>query len=259
MRYRSVAFFSTLALCSAIVSPVCADDKAMDQWFDKYLQTEAGQEKLGKAVEGYFRKMQERAQKDEASRADAEIEAQFKNPVKIDLANAPTIGPANAKITIVEFSDFQCPFCSRGAKTVKEVMKAYPNDVKVAFKNLPLPFHQQAVPAAKAALAAGKQGKFWEMHDVLFENQQNLTDELFVAQAGKLGLNVEKFKTDMASEEIAKQIEADKALAEKQGIQGTPFFYVNGVAVRGAYPAEHFKKIVDRWLAGGAAPADKKS
>lgn len=258
MRYGSLALYSALALCTAVASPVRADDKAMDQWFDKYLQTDAGQEKLGKAVEKYFRKMQENAQKDEASRQEAEVENQFKNPVKIDVANAPTIGPANAKITIVEFSDFQCPFCSRGSKTIKEVMKAYPNDVKVAFKNLPLPFHQQAVPAAKAALAAHKQGKFWEMHDALFENQQTLTDEFFIAQAGKLGLNVDKFKTDMGSEEIAKQIEADKALAEKQGIQGTPFFYVNGVAVRGAYPTEHFKKIVDRWLANGGA-ADKKS
>ena len=115
MRYGSLALYSALALCTAVAAPVRADDKAMDQWFDKYLQTEAGQEKLGKAVEGYFRKMQERAQKDEASRQEAEVENQFKNPVKIDVANAPTIGPANAKITIVEFSDFQCPFCSRGS------------------------------------------------------------------------------------------------------------------------------------------------
>ncbi|MCB0317866.1 MAG: thioredoxin domain-containing protein [Bdellovibrionales bacterium] len=149
---------------------------------------------------------------------------------------------------MVEFSDFQCPYCKRGADTMAEVLKAYPNDVNLVFKNLPLPFHKQAGPAAKAALAAGKQGKFWEMHDRLFNNQQRLSAGFYEEQAKDLGLDVEKFKTDLNDPELEKQLKADMDLAQKHGISGTPGFFVNGVEVRGAMPVDHFKGIIDRWL-----------
>ena len=113
-------------------------------------------------------------------------------------------------------------------------------------------FHKQAKPAAAAALAAGEQGKFWEMHDALFNNQRSLSPTFYEEQAEKLGLDVDKFKKDMESEAIQKQIDEDVKLAGKHGISGTPGFFVNGVAVKGAYPLDHFKKIVDRWLKQGA-------
>ncbi len=227
-------------------------DAQFSELMKKYLATPAGQKELGVSVENYFKSRQQEALKEEESRAEAEMENQFKNPVKIDLGAAPIKGPANAKITIVEFSDFQCPFCRRGNDTVSQVMKMYPNDVKVAFMHKPLPMHPEAEPAAKASTAAGKQGKFWEMHDALFANQDKLSAAFYEEQAKKLGLNVEQFKKDMASPEVEKVVKDQAALADKLGVQGTPNFFVNGVAVRGAYPAEHFKKIIDRWLNGPA-------
>ena len=125
-------------------------------------------------------------------------------------------------------------------------MKAYPNEVKLIFKNFPLPMHPQAKPAAKAALAAQKQGKFWEFYDILFANQGSLSPEFYLKKATELGLNIDKFKADMASPEVAKQLETDIGDGKTLGVQGTPGFFVNGVAVRGAYPLEHFKMIIDR-------------
>jgi protein-disulfide isomerase len=129
------------------------------------------------------------------------------------------------------------------------VLKAYPNDVKIVFKNLPLAFHNEAEPAAKAALAAGKQGKFWEFHDELFANQQKLGDAFYEDTAKKLGLKVDQWKKDLASPEIEAAVKADKNEADRLEVRGTPGFFVNGVRVAGAYPFEHFKLIVDRLLA----------
>lgn len=215
---------------------------------EKYLQTEAGQDAIGKAAETYFKRMEETARQRQARAQEIELEEQFKNPVKIEIGNSPVKGPKDAKVTIIEFSDYQCPYCKRGKDVMAAIAKAYPNDVKIAFKNLPLAFHQEAGSAAKAALAAGKQNKFWEMHDLLFDNQSQLGQTFYEKSAADLGLNVEKFKKDMISAEIEKQIEEDTQLAQKHGIGGTPGFFVNGVAVRGAYPLEHFKMIIDRWL-----------
>jgi protein-disulfide isomerase len=224
------------------------DPKQFSDAFTKFTSTEAGQEALANAVEGAFKKRQERAVKDAEAKQKAELEEQFKNPIKFEIGGSPVKGPANAKVTIFEFSDFQCPFCKRGADNLEQVVKAYPNDVKLVFKNLPLAMHPEAMPAAKAALAAHKQGKFWEMYSELFNNQGSLNSELYSELAKKLNLNLEKFKSDMASPEIEKQVKDDMAQAQSQQIQGTPFFSVGGVAVRGAYPPEHFKTIIDRHL-----------
>lgn len=232
-----------LGQAQAEISP--ADfQKAMDQ----YLAGEQGQAKIGKSVETYFKNLQEKARKDREAQEQAALEEQFKNPVKIDIGNSPVAGPKNAAITIVEFSDFQCPYCSKAKATIDQIKKAYPNDVKVVFKHLPLAFHPNAEPAAKASMAAHKQGKFWEMHDLLFENQAKLGDELYIELAKQLKLDIDKFKKDMQDEDIANQIKADVKIAEKHEIRGTPGFFVGGVAVKGAYPFDHFKKIIDRLL-----------
>ncbi len=223
-------------------------NEAFAKAMEAYLQTESGMEKIGDSMQAYFQKQQQKAQADRAKQEEQALEDQFKNPIKVDVANAPVKGPKEAKITVVEYSDFECPFCSRGASTVEEIMKAYPKDVKVAFKNLPLPFHKNAKPAALAALAAGKQGKFWEMHDILFANQKGLGEELFLSTAKQLGLNIDQFKKDLADPALAKQIEEDSKEAGKIGISGTPGFVVNGVLVKGAYPLSHFQTIIDRQL-----------
>lgn len=233
-----------------VAGPVAAEISQEDfqKALAKYLETENGRKTVGSAVETYFKTRQEGAKKEQAQRAAAEMENQFKNPVKIPVGNSPIKGPEDAKITIIEFSDFQCPYCSRADKTMQEVLKAYPKDVRLVFKNLPLPFHKQAEPAARAALAAGKQGKFWEMHDAMFKNQRGLNTEFFNKTAADIGIDVEKFKKDFGSEEVKQMVKDDADLARKHGIRGTPGFFVNGVAVKGAYPFDHFKKIIDRWL-----------
>lgn len=244
MRKHFKTFGLTLVtLAGLVTAPVVAEitDRDFEAAIGKYLKTDAGQEAIGNAIQSYSMKMREKAMTEE-------FERQFANPVAIDVGNSPVRGPAGAKVTIVEFSDFQCPFCSRGKNTMEEVMKKYPNDVKVAFKNLPLPMHPEAMPAAKAALAANKQGKFWEMHDALFNNQGALGSAFYEQKAKELGLNLEKFKADMNAKETEDAIKADMELGNKNGIQGTPGFFVNGIAVKGAYPVDHFAKIIDRLL-----------
>ena len=229
------------------------DPKQFSDAMQKYLATDDGQQTLGKTVEDFFKKKQQEMMKKQQEAQQQEVEDQFKNPVKIEAGNSPAKGPASAKITIIEFSDFQCPFCKRGMDAMDEIVKAYPNDVKVAFKHLPLPFHKEAMPSAKASMAAHRQGKFWQMHDALFKNQDKLGASFYTETAKSLGLNMEQFQKDMASPEIEAEIKADQALAAKHGIQGTPGFFVGGVAVKGAYPVDHFKMIIDRLL--GKTPA----
>jgi protein-disulfide isomerase len=256
-KISSFASRASLALCSLGLAASVASAEISDQDFansiEKYLKTDSGMEKIGSAMERYFQRRQQEAMKKQEEQQKAEVEEQFKNPSKIDVGGSPVKGPANAKVTIVEFSDFQCPYCKRGFETMEAVAKAYPKDVKIAFKHFPLPFHKEAEPAARAAWAAQQQGKFWEFHEALFNNQDKLGAEFYIQAATDLKLNVEKFKTDMASEAAAKQVKADTEIGQKNGIQGTPGFFVNGVAVKGAYPVDHFKGIIDRWLKGDVA------
>lgn len=220
---------------------------------DSYLETESGQKALGSTIEQYFKNRQLEARKEQERKAQMAIEQQFKNPTVVPVGGSPVKGPKDAPITIIEFSDFQCPYCSRANNTVEEVLKKYPGKVRVAFKNLPLPFHEEAKPAAAAALAAGEQGKFWEMHDALFENQRSLNADFYKATAEKLGLDVQKFLADMKSDKVQKQIEEDMELASKNGITGTPGFFINGVQLKGAQPLPAFEKVIDRWLEEGKA------
>jgi protein-disulfide isomerase len=176
-------------------------------------------------------------------------------------------GNPDAMITIVEFSDFQCPFCSRGGKTALDLVKKYPNDVKVVFKHNPLPFHKQAPDASKAAMAAGEQGKFWEMHDLLFEKQKEMkTADMAALTAGlaqQLGLDVAKFKKDYANPKYDQVIKDDMAMGSKIGVRGTPHFFINGVRLSGAQPINKFEEIINaqleaakKELAAGTARAD---
>jgi protein-disulfide isomerase len=239
---------SAAALCCMHTATAEITEKDFDASMSKFLQSDAGVKKIGEALDKYFRQKQQDAFKQQEEQQKADLEAQFKNPVKVDVGAAPVKGNANAKITIIEFSDFQCPFCKRGRDTMDEVLKAYPNDVKIAFKHYPLPFHDKAMPASRASWAAQRQGKFWEFYKALFDNQDKLTEEFYLETAKGLGLNIDKFKADMASAESEAAVKADMELAQKNGIQGTPGFFVNGIAVKGAYPVEHFKTIIDRLL-----------
>ncbi|MDC0358274.1 thioredoxin domain-containing protein [Oligoflexia bacterium] len=255
MSKSKILYFSSFlaALIISLSSVALAEMKQaeFEKMFKTYIGTDKGQEAVGSAVETYFKGLKDKRRKEQEVRQEAQLEEQFKNPVKVSVGSSPVKGPKNAKVTIIEFSDFQCPYCKRAADTMAQVLKEYPNDVKVSFKNLPLGFHKHAMGAAKAALAAGKQGKYWEMHDALFENQKDLGPDYFTKAAKNLKLDMDKFKKDMDSEEIAKQIAEDQKLAAKHEIRGTPGYFVNGVQVKGAYPFDHFKMIIDRWLKKG--------
>jgi protein-disulfide isomerase len=168
---------------------------------------------------------------------------------QVALGDAPTRGPASAKVKIVEWSDFQCPFCSRVGPTLEQVRKEYGDQVQLSFKHMPLSFHDKAKGAHAAAEAAGRQGKFWEFHDKLFANQRALDEATYLAYAKEFGLDVEKFKNDMASAHVQKRIDADIAQAGSLGVTGTPAFYINGRFLSGAQPFESFKRVIDEELA----------
>jgi protein-disulfide isomerase len=172
----------------------------------------------------------------------------------LPVGDSPVLGKADAPVTIVAFSDLQCPFCARGATTMHRLVEKYPNDVRVVFKHYPLPFHQQADEAAKATIAAGNQGKFWEMHDWLFENQrqfkvhQNGFKEWTAQRAKEMGLDVEQFEADFDAPATQKQIDDDMKLGQDVAVRGTPHFFVNGERVRGAKPLADFEAVVKRKL-----------
>jgi protein-disulfide isomerase len=170
-------------------------------------------------------------------------------------------GPEAAKVTIALFSDFQCPFCARVEPTLKALQAAYPGAVRLDWRHLPLPFHPNALPAAKASEAAREQGKFWEMHDRLFEEQASLSDALYARTAKELGLDLKRFERDAAGERISKRIAEDQALAAAVGASGTPTLFVNCRKMVGAQPVEAFKPVVeeeikkaDALLAKGVKP-----
>ena len=171
----------------------------------------------------------------------------------------PWKGNPNAAVTIVEVSDFQCPFCSRVGPSIKGLLEAYPNDIKIVWANQPLPFHPNAKPAAIAALAAHRQGKFWEMHDKLFANQQDLGPAKYEQWAKEIGCDLAKFKTDIADPALAKQIEKEQAAANATGANGTPSFFIGGKLVQGALPVDDFKKEVETALADAKAAAAGKT
>jgi protein-disulfide isomerase len=182
---------------------------------------------------------------------DAPAAAAAAPPTHVDVAveDAPVKGPKNAPVTILEFSDFQCPFCSRVLPTIKQLESDYAGKLRIAFKMSPLPFHAKAPLAAEAALAANEQGKFWEMHDKLFANQANLERTDLERYAQELGLDMGKFKSALDSGKFKAHVEKDKAEAAKAGATGTPTFAINGTLVIGAQPVDAFKKVIDEALA----------
>jgi protein-disulfide isomerase len=160
----------------------------------------------------------------------------------------PIRGNPKAAVSIVMFSDFQCPFCGKVEPTLKQVSDTYKDQVKIIWKHEPLSFHPNAMPAALAAEAARKQGKFWEMHDLMFANQQALSSAKYEEWAKQIGLNMDKFKKDMEDPKTRARVEEDMKLATAMGADGTPHFFINGQKLAGAMPFESFKSAIDEEL-----------
>ena len=172
----------------------------------------------------------------------------------IDLGDAPVLGDKNAPVTIVEFSDFQCPYCGRFfTQTLPSIKKDYidTGKAKLVFRDFPLSFHPNAAPAAEAAECANEQGKYWGYHDKLFENQDSLSSELYLTLAEELGLDSDKFKTCIESNKYSEEVQADFSYGAKVGVSGTPTFFINGLKLVGAQPYEAFKQMIDAELAKG--------
>lgn len=160
----------------------------------------------------------------------------------------PIKGNLEAKVTIVEFSDFQCPFCGRVEPTLKQIFQTYGDQVRLVYKHYPLPSHQYAQGAAQASLCAKEQGKFWEYHDLLFENQEKLTVSDLKKYAQELGLKQDQFNSCLDSKKYQSQIGADLRAGQAAGVSGTPAFFINGQLVSGAQPFENFKAVIDQEL-----------
>jgi protein-disulfide isomerase len=189
---------------------------------------------------------------EEAQAADVEVAGDIER-YKVAVTDAqPSKGPKDALITIVEFSEFQCPFCARVLPTTKEIVDTYGDKVRIVWRNNPLGFHNNAGPAAAVAMEAYAQGgndKFWEVHDVLFANQKALGRAELEGYAEKAGLDAAKVKKALDEGTHKKAIDADAALAASLGARGTPYFFVNGRQLRGAQPFAAFKTVIDAELA----------
>lgn len=207
-------------------------------------------EVVNKAAQDAQRVAGEKAQQDEKNAREAE----FKNPLQPELQKDRVVfGNAEAPVTIVEYSDFQCPYCSRGYQTIKQVKKEYGDKVKIVFKHLPLDFHPLAMPAALHFEAIAKQShaKAEKFHDYLFENQGQMKEKgekIFAEAAKKIGVDMKKLSADLKDEKLMERIAADMEEAKKFNMSGTPGFIINGVSLRGAYPVDEFKKIIDQHL-----------
>jgi protein-disulfide isomerase len=173
-------------------------------------------------------------------------------PVDLNLVGAPSWGPKSAKLTIVEFSDFQCPFCKSGADALTEIAKAYPNDVRLVFKQFPLESHSQAALAAEASLAAHAQGKFWEMHDRIFANPRALTETNLIAWASELGMDGVRFASDLTRHKYQKTVQTEVREGLDAGVEGTPTVFLNGRPYRGEVKASALRPAVEAALKAAA-------
>jgi protein-disulfide isomerase len=175
------------------------------------------------------------------------------DPVLIPTLGSPVMGPENARVTLVEFSDFQCPYCSKAVGQIAAILKAYPNDVKLIFKQFPLDNHPAAGICAAAALAAHNQGKFWQLHDLMFANRSKLGRPAILAWAGQIGLDMKRFTQDLDSDAVRKAVRRDEADGEKAGVEGTPTLFLNGRRYNGEYDLESVRPVIEAELKRVAA------
>jgi len=194
----------------------------------------------------------DRAQQDEQKQREEE----FKNPLKPEIEETRVIfGNKSAPITIVEYSDFQCPYCSRGYQTMQQLKKDYGDKVRFVYKHLPLDFHPLAMPGARyfEAIAMQDHTKAEKFHNLVFENQaemQSKGEAIFKELAKKVGADMKKIEASLKSEKIDQRIAADSAEAKKFNFSGTPGYLINGISLKGAYPIAAYKEIIDRQLTG---------
>ncbi len=237
-----ISLFITLLLFNT--SPAPAQENRFENQLREFIKQviRENPELVYETVNRHIQKQKEAQQKQQ-------IENALKNPVEDTVtADNPAKGEENAVITIIEYSDFQCPHCANASQMLERLMQKYPGKIRRVFKNNPLEDHPFSLQAAAAALAAHRQGKFWLYHDLLFFNGPDLTEDMFTKIAKDLSLDMELFEKDRKSEEIAKQIAGEKTKINALGITGTPSFILNGVLINGAQPQPLFEQIIEKIL-----------
>jgi protein-disulfide isomerase len=173
------------------------------------------------------------------------------------LANAPVRGSPDAVVSITEFADFQCPFCASARTSLDQVLREYPHKVKLVFRSFPLDFHPDSMLAHRAALAAGEQGKFWEMHDLIFSHQRAMKRDDLFSMARTLDLDMDRFAADLQSEKLQHEISEDREAGKRQGVDGTPTFYIDGQQLVGAASVAQFESMITRSLLAKGVQPDK--
>jgi len=168
---------------------------------------------------------------------------------EVSVDDDPSMGPEDAAITLIEFGEYECPFCARAKVVTDQLMKNYEGKIRRVYRDFPLGFHQRAIPAAVAANCAGAQDKYFPMHDLILGDQSNLSDEAFKGYAEQLKLDIAAWETCLQDPAQVAEIRADMADGEKVGVSGTPGFFINGIFLSGALPYETFEAIIERELA----------
>jgi protein-disulfide isomerase len=215
-----------------------------------------GMDKVHDEIRDYLNEQKVEAKKGEylkALRAKAKIKTYIEAPpvvrADVSVADAPTRGSDKAKVTIVKFEDFQCPYCKNVQPTFKELLKRYDGKLRIVHKDLPLDaIHPRARPAAEAARCAGEQGKFWDFHDKLYTTSGKLTDDDFKNAGKEVGLDIGTFEKCVGSGKFKNAVQKDLLEGAKLGLNGTPAFFVNGRELTGAQPIEAFAAIIDEEL-----------
>ena len=237
IRVRTIALALLLACCACGGNPADVEEikKGQKEILDRLASLEKSVQEVKKTA---------------ATPAPASAHAQI-DPAKIyniPLSNSPVRGPSDAKVTVVEFADYQCPFCGQAEGLMNQVLASYPKEVRLVYKQFPLStIHPQAMAASKAALAAGRQGKYWEMHDLIFRNQRDLTPEKLTELAGSLQLDVMQFEKDMESPEVLAQISREQQEGKSADVVGTPTIFVNGKRLMNR-SLDGFKQMIDASL-----------
>jgi len=197
-----------------------------------------------------------------ALRRQADIHIDLPGPelpiLSVSVDDDPSVGPANAPITIVEFSDFQCPYCKLSLPTIKEILAKFPDKVKVVYRDYPGPTHPHASQAAEAAQCAGDQGRFWEYHDSLFDRQASGTGWNFSELAKEIGLNQDAFATCLTSRRYREEVAKDLHDGLRLGVTSTPTFFINGRPLVGAKPFAEFQAVIDSLLKPHPDPKSEK-
>jgi protein-disulfide isomerase len=192
----------------------------------------------------------------EAVAAEPQAQPAVQIPEQVQRFDVPVdddyiYGPEDAPITIVEFSDYECPYCKRWYDQVwLRLREEYPDEIRLVYRDLPLPGHPNAIPSAEAANCAGEQDKYWQFHDLLFSDKYGLNAQAYLDYAGELGLDMEAFRQCVEERRYKEEVEADLAWASQLGVSSTPTFFINGIPLVGAQPFEVFQQVIDLELSG---------